>query len=352
MSGGIVVAKRAAAVPPDGRASPRRRRRLGVLDVVLLAALAGAFGWIAWRVDAVLVYDWHWAVVPQLLVRVEPATGRWVLGLLLQGFAVTLRLAVWGSLLAGLVGVALGLMRVSGNPLLRLSSRLYVELIRNTPPLVFIFVFYFFISSQIVPALGVSRWLGEASPWTLAAIGWLAGDPALLENFLAGLVCLAMLEAAYVAEIVRGGIQSIERGQWEAAAALGLSRLACLRLVILPQAIRRTLPPLASQAISLVKDSSIVSLISIQELTFVAQQAVVSTRRPFEIWLATAALYFLVCLVLSLVFRRLERQGDRGREGAAAPGAGTAAPPSGRGPDEPMLSSSCPGSRSRLGRSG
>ncbi|HRY26999.1 MAG TPA: ABC transporter permease subunit, partial [Geminicoccaceae bacterium] len=100
-------------------------------------------------------------------------------------------------------------------------------------------------------------------------------------------------------------------GQWEAAASLGLSRFDRMRDVILPQAIRATAPPLANQFISLVKDSSIVSLIAVQELTFMASQTVVTTQRTFEIWLTIGALYFLICWPLSLLFARLEKKTGR-----------------------------------------
>jgi len=136
----------------------------------------------------------------------------------------------------------------------------------------------------------------------------LFGDPRLIENFASGLLCLALFEAAYIAEIVRAGIESIPKGQWEAAASLGLNRRRVLSKVVLPQAVMRTLPPMCNQFVSLVKDSSIVSLVSIQELTFMATDIAVSTTRIYEVWLTVAAVYFAVCFLLSLAFARLERR--------------------------------------------
>ena len=141
-----------------------------------------------------------------------------------------------------------------------------------------------------------------------AAIDFLCGDPKLFVNFLTGLMCLALFEGAYVTEIVRAGIQSIERGQWEAGGALGLSRGQLLRLILLPQAFRRILPPLAGQFISLIKTSSIVSLISIQELTFSASEVAVTTGAVFEVWLTVAAMYLAICYACSVAFARLERR--------------------------------------------
>ncbi len=294
-------------------ARPRRSGRLRWLDVVILVLSALIVGYLIYRANAVLVYKWNWSVIPRFLYRYDAEEQQWLANLLMRGFWTTVRLTIWGSLLAALIGLVLGLCRVGGDLFLRMISRTYVELIRNMPPLVFIFIFYFFISSQVIPLIGIEGWIRDASPSTLALVGALFGDPKLLPEFVSGLICLAMFEAAYVAEIVRGGIQSIGKGQWEAASSLGLSSFNRMRDVILPQAIQRTVPPLASQFISLIKDSSIVSLISIQELTFMASQTVVSSQRVFEVWITVGLLYFALCFVFSLAFRRLELRWANGQ---------------------------------------
>ena len=182
------------------------------------------------------------------------------------------------------------------------------RLIRNIPPLVFIFIFYFFISSQLMPILGVDEFVRSASPATLKTIELLFGPTNLVENVISGVICLAMFEGAYVTEIVRAGIQSIPNTQTEAGLSIGLTRWKLMRHVILPQAVQRVVPPLAGQFISLIKDSSIVSLISIQELTFLAVETAVSTTRVFEVWLTVAGLYFGVCYACALAFDWLERR--------------------------------------------
>lgn len=287
---------------------PAPRRRLAWYDWLLLALAAAAVGYLAWRADTVLTYRWNWSAVPGFLVRWDAEGGRWVANILLQGLFTTLRLAFWGIIAAGLIGVAVGALRVARDPFLRMASRSYVELVRNVPPLVFLFVTYFFVTGQIVPLLGIREAVRGASPEMRQAIEILFCPPDLLPQFLSGLFCLALFEAAYVAEIVRAGILSVEPGQWEAAHSLGLRRYATLRRVVLPQAVQRMVPPLAGQFISLVKDSSIVSLISIQELTFMANEAANSTGRTFEIWITVAAMYFAVCGLLSLGAARLERR--------------------------------------------
>jgi polar amino acid transport system permease protein len=285
-----------------------QKLRFGWLDLVVLAGLVMLFGWLAWRANATLVYNWNWAIVPSLFFRTDAETGAIIPHLLSQGLMVTLRLTFYASIAAALVGLVIGLCRISRGLFARLVGRTYVEIIRNVPPLVFIFVFYFFLSSQIMPLLGIGDYARNLPVDERFWFELFLGDRQLIEPFLSGVIVLAMFEGAYVAEIIRGGIQSIPRGQWEASSSLGLSRLDRMRFIILPQAIRNTAPPLANQFISLVKDSSIVSLIAIQELTFMASQTVVTTQRTFEIWLTIGALYFAICWPLSLLFRQLERK--------------------------------------------
>ena len=131
--------------------------------------------------------------------------------------------------------------------------------------------------------------------------------PNLLTNFVAGVIVLSVFEATWVAEIVRAGIESIPKGQWEAGRSIGLSNFTVMRHIILPQAIQKVFPPLAGQFINVIKDSSLVALISIQELTFSAFEVAVSTTRVFEVWISTAIVYFVLCFTLSIVFRQLER---------------------------------------------
>jgi len=277
---------------------------------VILLGVAAFVAFIAFRVQSVLNYRWNWASIPNYLIRWDDQRG-WVANLLLQGLLTTLRLSLWSMALAAVFGMVIAVLRSSAQLLPRLVGRAYVELMRNTPPLVLIFVGYFFVSSQIMPLLGIDAAIRTASPTTLAAIDVAFGEPRLLKNFLSAMIVLALFEGAYVAEILRAGIQSIGVGQWDAALALGMGRLRALRLVILPQALARMVPPLAGQFISLIKDSSVVSLISIQDLTFMANDVAVSTTRVFETWITASVLYFGVCLMLSLGFRRLERRLNR-----------------------------------------
>jgi polar amino acid transport system permease protein len=298
----------AIVLPPAAR-----RRRFGALDAAILAVVGLAFAYLAWRADAVLHYEWNWAPVWGFILRYDAAREAWTPNLILIGLWTTIRISIWAAIGAAIIGAIMGLARVSNSLFFRLVAGAYVELVRNMPPLVFVFVVYFFLTSQIVPALGVEAAIRSASPATLATIETLLGPPRLLPALLSAVLCLALFEGAYVAEIVRAGVQSIERGQWDASRAMGFTRVQTLRLVVLPQAIQRTLPPLAGQFISLVKDSSIVSLISIQDLTFLGNEVAATTTRLFETWIVVAALYFLLCWTLSRVFARLETRMGRFR---------------------------------------
>ena len=296
----------------QARPPPRkRRRRLTWLDAILATVLVFAAGFFVWRTNAVLDYRWNWGTIWPFVIKTDPVSGRWVPNLLVEGLFTTIRLALWGILLAGVIGTLMGLARTSKYLLLRLIADSYVMLIRNIPPVVFVFVFVFFIASQIMPALGIGDRVRAASPTAQWWISILFGPPKLIDNFFLGLICLSVFSGAYVTEIVRAGLESIPRNQIEAGDSLGMSRTDVTRFIVLPQALRNVLPPLAGQFIQLIKDSSLVSLVSIQELSFMAQDIQVATQRVFEVFLFVAALYFVICFGLSQLFGVLERRAAR-----------------------------------------
>ena len=286
---------------------PKAKRRLSWLDIVIIASVLAMIGYVYVRVTDVLVYKWDWSFLPGFFVRFDDETG-WTSNILLEGLLTTIRLSILAMVIASIIGLILGIMRTTERLLPRMIAGSYVGLIRNIPPLVFIFVFYFFVSSQIMPLLGIDRWAREIEGDQGWLISFLLGKPKLIENLISGVLCLAMFEAAYITEIVRAGIQAIPRGQIEAGQSLGLSRFTVFRDIILPQALQKVTPPLASQFIMLVKNSAIVALISVQELTFLGTEIAVSTRKPFETWITIAGLYFLLCYSLAWLFGRVERR--------------------------------------------
>ena len=276
------------------------------LDFVVIGAVVAAVWYFYNQVNTVLHYNWDWNTIPVYIFRWDVEEGRWVSNLIVQGFFITIRLAIWSIVCAAILGVTFGLFRVSPSLFLRLIGRGYVEFVRNMPPLVFIFIFYFFLSDQIMPLIGAEDFVHHASPTSIYIVERLFGQANLFANFLSGVIVLALFEGAYVTEIVRAGIQSVPRGQWEAGSSIGLNRFQLLRYVVIPQAIQKIVPPLCNQFIQTIKDSSIVSLISIQELTFLSVEVAVSTTRVFEVWITAAIIYFFICWGLARVFARVE----------------------------------------------
>ena len=276
---------------------------LNRLDYFLLGLIAFAAIWFYYRSSIGVNYHWNWSGAIEL-VFTPRANGD--IPYFFQGVVSTLRLSVWGVVFSLLLGVLLGIARHSTLSIFRAPAIAYIQLIRNIPPLVFVFIFYFFISNQLIPLLGLDALLREHSGETNVVQEILFGKANLWENLLSGVLCVGLLSAAYIAEVVRAGLENIEKGQWEAADVLGLSTWSKYRYVIAPQVISTIAPPLAGQAISLVKDSSIVSLISIQELTFVGTEMANSSGLIFEIWLLVGLSYLVLCFGLSLLFSKLE----------------------------------------------
>lgn len=276
------------------------------MDAVILAALAGVIGYIAYKAATGLNYHWNWGIIPQFLLRYDESEQAWRPGLLTVGLFTTIRLSIWSGILALILGTIVGLFRVSPSLFKRQISTTYVGLIRNTPPLVLIFVFYFFVGDQIMTLLRVDDAIYALSDEAKHWLSYLFGPMNRFPQFLSALITLALFEAAYIAEIVRAGIESIEVGQWEAATGSGMTRTKAMMHVILPQALQRMLPALAGQFISIIKDSAIVSVISIEELTFQAQQLMTTTYRSFEIWTLVFVMYFVLTFFCSLIVRKLE----------------------------------------------
>ncbi|EMG37088.1 amino acid ABC transporter membrane protein 1, PAAT family [Desulfocurvibacter africanus PCS] len=248
-----------------------------LLDLLGFCLLLAILAWLTLAGSERLGYNWQWYRLPRYLL--QDIDGRLAAGPLLQGLAVTLKITAAGLVLATLLGMTTALLRLSSSVVGRILATAYLETVRNTPLLIQILFIYFALS----PVLG---------------IGGLAS----------GILALALFEGAYASEIIRAGIVSVERGQWEAAYSLGLSRTQAYARVVLPQALRRVLPPLTGQAVSLVKDSALVSTIAVHELTMQGQIIVADTFLTFEVWFTVAAMYLLLNISLSLAASGLERR--------------------------------------------
>ncbi|MEO9819467.1 MAG: amino acid ABC transporter permease [Paracoccaceae bacterium] len=284
-------------------------KRLHWMDYVILAVVIILATVIAVRIGGALNYNWRWERIPNYLYRYKESEDRWVANLLVQGLYTTVRISIYSSILALFLGAILGIARCSANLTIRMLARTYLEFLRNVPPVVVIFIFFFFLSEQLISALNMESWArGIARSDNNAVWTFLFGDMRRFPALISGVIVLALFESAFVGEIVRAGIQSVDKGQREAARSIGMSTYQELRYIVLPQAMRKVLPPLANQFITLIKDSSLVSLISVPDLTFKTVELVASTRMIFESWLTAAAFYFVICFGLSMLFRRLEKK--------------------------------------------
>ncbi|WP_160060221.1 amino acid ABC transporter permease [Psychromonas sp. L1A2] len=223
----------------------------------------------------VLIYDGDLIFEGDLVARSESIKS----GLLIDGLYMTLKISVISLFFSIVIGLMTALMRISDNPFSKNLSILYIEVIRGTPLLVQIFIVYFFLGTIFD-----------------------------LDRFTAGVVALSVFTGAYVAEILRSGIQSISAGQMEAARSLGMTYPKAMMYVILPQAFKRTLPPMAGQLINLIKDSSLVSVISITDLTKAGREVVSGSFATFEVWFTVAALYLLLTSTLSWAIQRIEKR--------------------------------------------
>lgn len=197
-----------------------------------------------------------------------------------NGVKMTLILAVFTVIFGVLFGTFLAIMKISKNVFLKSIASIYIEFIRGTPVLVQLYIIFYGL-----PSIGVK-----------------------LPEFIAGTIALSINSSAYVAEIIRAGIQGVDKGQMEAARSLGVSYKAAMRYVILPQAIKNILPALGNEFVTVIKESSIVSVIGIGELMYNADTIRGNTFKPFAPLIVAAILYFIMTFSLSKLMGKAERR--------------------------------------------
>jgi polar amino acid transport system permease protein len=231
---------------------------------------------------------------------------------LLAGVRTTIIVTIASFILALTLGLVAGLGRVSRNVVFRNLSQLYVELVRGIPLLVLIIYFAFVLGPMLVDvinALGTlmvnSLAFEPLSSWGAAMAGMHVQDLDMTARAVLG---LAFGYGAYEAEVFRAGIESIARGQMEAARSQGMSYGQAMRYIILPQAIRRVLPPFGNDFISMLKDSSLISVLAVRELTHLGKLNRARTFRTFETWNTVAFMYLILTLSLSVLVKLLERR--------------------------------------------
>ena len=269
-----------APVPLTPPSSPRRqpswaRRALRtvlwwIVSLAILVVL-GAILLVAIRLTSakVVPYTFDWRVV----------SGRGFL--LVMGLEWTLGISIVSIVLSLVFGLMVAVMRLSSVPPLRNIATLYINVVRAIPLFVFIIWVYYGLSIVI----GVN-----------------------FSPIVAGIACLTLQYAGWLAEIFRAGIQAIDRGQWEASASLGMTRVTQFVWIILPQALRISIPPIANMFVGMLKDSSLVSVIGVFELIRQTQLAVSQTFRPFELYTAATAIYLVLTLGAARMVSMLEQR--------------------------------------------
>ena len=246
-------------------------------DSAVFALLVLLFGWLTVSGAQSMGYNWQWYRVPQYIYRV--IDGELIWGPLVRGLWVTLEITLYSTVLTLIIGLLTTLLRMSSSLAGHALATIYLELIRNTPLLVQMFVFYFVLA----PIFGLDR-------------------------FWVGVLCLSFFEGSFAAEIIRAGILAVPRGQWEASYSVGLNSAKTYRYVVLPQAVPLMLPPMTSLIINLIKNSAIVSVIAVFDLTTEGRNIIADTFMSFEIWFTVAAMYLMLTVTLSILVGLLEKR--------------------------------------------
>lgn len=250
-----------------------------IIQAILVFTILGYF---IWRGIQAMEYKWQWYRVTPFFYRI--VDGEIVWGPLVVGLLQTLKLAIISGVIAILIGFATALARLSDSIAGRAIATFYLEAIRNTPLLVQLFLFYFVLA----PIFGVDR-------------------------FWAGVLCLSAFEGSFAAEIIRGGILGVDKGQYEAADGIGLNRIDKYRFIVIPQSLPLILPPLTGLIISLIKHSAIVSVIAVEELTTAGLNLISQTFMAFEVWFLVAGIYLVVTIALSVGVTFLEMSLDKSK---------------------------------------
>ncbi len=226
-----------------------------------------------------------------------------------KGVAITIFVTLVAFALASAIGLLLAVMGLSGSLALRQSARFYVEIIRGVP----ILVLLFYIAFVAAPAI-VAAWNFITTPLRDAGII----EPMQVRDFSLlwrAIIALTIGYSAFISEVFRAGILSVEKGQIEAAKALGLSRWQRFRLIVMPQAIRTIMPPLGNDFVAMVKDSSLVSVLGVADITQMGKVYASGSFRFFETYSIVAYVYLILTIGLSLMLRRLETRLRQARQG-------------------------------------
>jgi len=291
-----------------GITKARSWRKLNNTDYILFVFLTSCALFILYKLLKTnnLALDFS-AIFPYIFY--EDKSGSYVSGILLKGLFTTLRLGFWSVVLAFIFGSIIGVMSAHKKGFAALPARLYIQLIRNTPPLILLFLVFFFTAYIFTePLLQFESDLSKAPLWVQSIFFNLIAPKGQLDIMFAAILTLGIYEGAYVAEMVRSGIESIPKAQWEAARSQGLTLWQTRRLIIIPQTFRLILPPLVGEAICTFKNSALASIISLPELTFQSTEAMAVSNITLELWIFVAFLYYIIAYILERIGWGLEKR--------------------------------------------
>lgn len=246
------------------------------VSVLIYLAVVGAICYSAYNGSKAMGYNWQWYRVPKYIFSFTEDGFQW--GEIAIGLVKTLELSLLAFMLALALGLLIALLRLSGLLVGSVVAVVFLEIVRNTPLLVLLYVFYYVL-----------------------------GPIFDLDRYSASIVCLGVYHAALVSEIFRAGILAVPKGQWEGAASIGMSTTQAYRHIVLPQSVRFMLPPMTGEMINMIKSSAIVSVIAVAELTTIGRNIISDTYMSFEIWFTIAAVYLVVTLILSVGVSFIER---------------------------------------------
>ncbi len=246
------------------------------VSILIYLLVIGFIIYTAYDGSRAMGYNWQWYRMPQYLWTITDEGFQW--GEIAFGLVKTLQLSVLAFALALGLGLLVALLRLSGLLVGSAVARVFLEIVRNTPLLVLLYLFYYVL-----------------------------GPIFELDRYAASILCLGVYHAALISEIFRAAINSVAPGQWEGAASIGMSKAQAYRYIVLPQSVRFMLPPMTGEMVNMVKSSAIVSVIAVAELTTMGRNIISDSYMSFEVWFTIAAVYLVVTLTLSFGVSLIER---------------------------------------------
>jgi polar amino acid transport system permease protein len=239
--------------------------------------IVGLIIYAAYSGSQTMGYNWQWSRVPQYIYEIEDGVFVWKE--IPRGMVGTIILSAISFIIAIGIGLALALLRLSDLIIGRALSITLLEIIRNIPIIVLLYVCYYIF-----------------------------GRVFDLDRYAASVLCLSLYSGVQISEIIRAGINAVPKGQWEASSSIGMSKAQAYRYIIIPQSIRLIIPPMTGEAVQMIRNSAIVSVIAVLELTTAGRNIISDTYMSFEIWFTVAAVYLVFTLILSIFVSGVERR--------------------------------------------